>query len=161
MRGGALPPALLASSLALALAVSPAGGRWRCVVLFALTAASISMMPLPISWREEVFGACWVSVIGTVATVHTPAVLKASLPSWLSLNAGLWAGGVIAIAGSRLDVFNAVPCILLVGPAGWLVHRYGSMPAKVAASWLIAIAILCAALPYLRVTPGYLPDHLE
>jgi len=28
-------------------------------------------------------------------------------------------------------------------------------------SWLIAIAVLAAALPYLPVTPGYLPDHLE
>ena len=32
---------------------------------------------------------------------------------------------------------------------------------KVVVSWLVAVALLNAALRLLPVTPGYLPDHVE
>jgi hypothetical protein len=41
-----------------------------------------------------------------------------------------------------------------------VAHR-ASIAVKVASSWLIAIALLAAVLPFLSVTPGYMPDHLE
>jgi hypothetical protein len=56
---------------------------------------------------------------------------------------------------------KALPCVLIFLPASWVAGRYGSIPVKVVSSWVIAVAVLAAALQLLPVTPGYLPDHLE
>ena len=161
MREGALSAALIASALALALAVAPGRGRWRFAVLFAVTTAGAAIVPWPAPWRDAVFAANWVAVAVAAVTVHTPSRLGRAALIGLAIYAGVCAGAVIAIAGSRLDLIRSLPCVLLSGPAAWLTRRSGPIPARVAASWLIAIAVLCAALPHLRVTPGYLPDHLD
>jgi hypothetical protein len=79
----------------------------------------------------------------------------------LSTHAGLWAGAVVGLTGSSPDLLKALPAALIVAPAAWLVSRRASIAVKVASSWLIAIAMLAAPLPFLAVTPGFLPDHLE
>jgi hypothetical protein len=79
----------------------------------------------------------------------------------LSLNAGVWASAVVYLSGSRLDLLKALPCVLILFPASWIVGRRASIPVKVVSSWIIAVAALAAALQLLPVTPGYLPDHLE
>jgi hypothetical protein len=40
-------------------------------------------------------------------------------------------------------------------------RRACALAVKVVVSWLVAIALLNAALHFLPVTPGYLPDHVE
>ena len=78
----------------------------------------------------------------------------------LAVNTGFWAGAVTAIAGSDRDLLRALPVALLAFPAGWLVAHRGALAIKVLASWLIAVAILVAALPMVP-TPGYVQDHME
>jgi hypothetical protein len=78
-----------------------------------------------------------------------------------SLNAGFWAGAVIALSGSRLDLLKALPCVLVLLPAASGLRLRATIAAKTVASWLIAMAVLAAALQFLPVTPGYLPDHLD
>ncbi len=99
--------------------------------------------------------------MATAAAVHIPAGPSRLLAIALAVNAGIWSGAVIAVAGSPLDLVKAAPCVLLAAPAGWLVRRRASIAVKVASSWLIAIAALAALLPFLPVTPGYLPDHMD
>jgi hypothetical protein len=41
------------------------------------------------------------------------------------------------------------------------VNRRVCVVLAVLASWLIAVTVLVATLPFLPVTPGYAPDHLE
>lgn len=41
------------------------------------------------------------------------------------------------------------------------MRRGLTLAVKVVVSWLIAVALLNAALRLLPVTPGYLPDHVE
>jgi hypothetical protein len=79
----------------------------------------------------------------------------------LSLNAGLWAGMVSSDSVSRLHSLSALACVLIWIPASVLVARCGTVPVKVASSWIIAIALMAATLQLLPVTPGYLPDHME
>ncbi|MBC7506267.1 MAG: hypothetical protein H7267_11170 [Sandarakinorhabdus sp.] len=78
----------------------------------------------------------------------------------LAANTGLWAGAVTAIAGTPQDLARALPVALLAWPAGWLVTHRAGIAVKVLASWLIAVAILVAALPIVP-TPGYMQDHME
>jgi len=161
LRGGALPPALLCAALGLALAFAPRRAWGPSLVVLAGTATSVAVAPVPPSWLEAIFLGCWMSVAASAATVHLRNALS---PRWafaLSLNAGFWSGAVVAIAGSRLDLLKALPCVLVLLPAAWIVGRRAPIVVKVVSSWLIAVAVLAATLQFLPVTPGYMPDHLD
>lgn len=161
MRGGALPAALLLAALGLALAGSPRRvWLWSILVLDA-TLTILPGSPLPRRWTDAAFLGCWASTAATAAAVHLPRELDVGRGVLLSLNAGIWAGAVLGLAGGGLDVLKAMPAVLVVLPASALAARRASVAVKVGASWLIAIAMLCAVLPFLAVTPGYQPDHLE
>jgi hypothetical protein len=161
MRGGILPPALLFSALGLALTfASRIDWAPSLLALIAGLGAS-SYLPLPQRWLEGAFFGCWISVIMTAASVHLRRGLHPRAAVALSLNAGFWGGAVASLSGSRADLLNALPCVLLLLPASWLATRHSSLPVKVASSWVIVVAALAAALQMLPVTPGYLPDHME
>ena len=161
MRGGALPATLLLAALGLAL------GRasWRAwvgsVIALGGTVAVLSQIKFAHSSIEIAFLGCWASTAATAASVYLPRSPGMLAGVVLSLNAGLWVSAVVALAGAPLDLNAAFPAVLLAVPAGWLTRRRASIAVKVACSWLIAIAMLVAALPFLSTTPGYLPDHLE
>jgi hypothetical protein len=145
------------------LALSFASRRIVAPSLCALvtTAVAITFAPLRHGGLEGVFAGCWISVSATSASVHLPR----GLASWgaiaLSLNAGVWAGWVIHVTGSSHDLLRAMPCVLIVLPAAWMIERRASIVVKVIASWLIAVSILAMTLQLLPVTPGYLPDHMD
>jgi hypothetical protein len=161
MRGGVVPPALLFLALGLALAFS-ARRAWALSLLALLAALTAgAFVHVPQAWLEGVFFSCWVSVIVTAASVHLGRGLKVWTAVALSLNAAIWACAVVSLSGSKLDLLKALPCVLILLPAAWVVRRYASIPVKVVSSWVIAVAILAATLQWLPVTPGYLPDHLE
>lgn len=160
MRGGFWPPALLCAALAFALAFVPVRLRLFALAILFVVAAGFSQLRLPTGWQEAVFAGCWLSVILAALAVHrknTGAPLPILL---LAANTGVWAGVVTASAGSNRDLFQALPIALLAFPASWLVAHRGALAIKVLASWLIAVAILVAALPVVP-TPGYVKDHME
>ena len=161
MRGGALPATLLLAALGLALGRAP----WRTWVysLIALggAVAVLSQIKFARDWIEIAFLGCWASTAASAATVYLPRSPSPLVAVFLSLNAGVWVSAVVALAGTPLDLIAVFPAVLLAAPAAWLTRRRASIAVKVACSWLIAIAMLVAALPFLSTTPGYLPDHLE
>lgn len=160
MRGGALPPALVCAALAFALAFAPARARVAAIVALVVVAALASLASQAVAWREAVFLGCWASVVIAAAAVHLPGGVGPRLALALGLNSGLWAGLVIAVAGSRLDLVKALPVVLLCLPGAWLVGTGRKIVLKVVASWLIAVSVLAASLP-LVPTPGYQADHME
>jgi len=161
MRGGATPPALLFTALGLALAFAPRRIWGPSLLALCATLGTLSFLPLPQVWREGVFFGCWMSVIATAASVHLVRGIRPGAALALSLNAGVWAGAVVRLSGSRLDLVKALPCVLILWPASWVVGRHATVAVKVVSSWVIAVAVLAATLQLLPVTPGYLPDHLE
>ena len=161
MRGGILPPALLFLALGLALAFTPRRALGPSLLALLATLVAGAFVRLPQTWQEGVFFGCWASVAVTAASVHLGRGLQAPAAIALSINAAVWAGAVVALSGSRLDLLKALPCALIFLPARWGVRKYTSIPVKVVSSWVIAVAILAATLQLLPVTPGYLPDHLE
>jgi hypothetical protein len=160
MRGGALPPALLAAALALALSFAPRRAAAQALVLLAAGALATVATPIPAGARDGVFLGAWLSIAATALSVHLPNGLPRTPALALSLNAGLWCGALVSAAGQPVDLLKAAPCTLLLVPAAALAGR-APVAVKVAASWLVAVAVLCAALQFLPVTPGYLPDHLD
>ena len=161
MRGGALPPAILFATLGLALATARPRVQAAGLVTLGVTLAALWRVELPAAWLEPAFLGCWVSAAITAAAVHLRPALGRTWALVLSVNAALWASGVVALSGHRTDVLRALPAVLVLLPASWLIARRASIAVKVSSSWLMAIAILAAVLPFLPVTPGYLPDHLE
>lgn len=160
MRGGALPPALLFAALAFALAFAPRRAVLPAFAAAALAAIAAAFVAFPHHWTGALFAGCWISVIVASALVHLPR----GLPGWVAVavavNAGLWAGATIAVAGAPVDLVRALPVLLLALPSRWLIAHRAGVAVKVAASWLIAVAILAATLPIVP-TPGYVADHME
>ena len=161
MRGGALPPSLLCAAFGLALAFAPRRCFAASLALLVAAALAASFATLPAEWDDAVFFGCWLSVIAAAVSVHLPGGPGPRLALALAVNCGTWTGVVIAIAGARIDLAIALPCALLCLPGGWLVVRGRGIVIKVAASWLIAVAILAAALQFAPTTPGYKPDHMD
>lgn len=161
MRGGALPPALLASALGFALAFVPRKAMAPGVLVFAGVAGAVSLVKTNPTWVDPIFYGCWISVVLTALAVHLPK--PPSLPAVMALaaNAGLWAGAVISAAGAPPDLLKSLPFVLICLPASWLIARRLGIAVKVVASWLIAVSVLAAALPTLTPTPGYVGDHME
>ena len=160
MRAGVVPAGLLFVALGLALAFAPRSARAASLLALVATLGVFSFVPAPQAWLEGVFLGCWIAVIATAASVHLRGFsLFAALV--LSVDAGIWASAVISLSGSRLDLLKALPCLLIILPAAWVVRRYDSVPVKVVSSWVIAVAVLAITLQLLPVTPGYLPDHME
>jgi hypothetical protein len=161
MRGGIAPPALLFLALGLALAFTPRRALGPSLLALLATLVAGAFVRVPQTWLEGVFFGCWASVIVTAASVHLGRGLRARTAVALSINAAVWASAVVSLSGTRPDLLKALPCLVIFLPARWAVGKYASVPVKVVSSWVIAIAILAAALQILPVTPGYLPDHLE
>lgn len=78
----------------------------------------------------------------------------------MSVNAGLWCGLLVALGGSPSVLLEVAPWVLLCLPGAWLVKTGKGVAIKVVSSWLIAIAVLAAALSTVPL-PGYMPDHME
>lgn len=161
MRGGALPPALLAAALGFALAFAPRRILAPAIAVFAVAFIGVALTKVPQPWTDAVFYACWASVIVTALSVHLPKGLPSPAALALAVNAGLWAGAVVSTTGTPLDITKSLPWVLLCLPARWLAARRLSVAIKVVSSWLAAVAILAAALPTTTPTPGYAPDHME
>lgn len=161
MRGGALPPSLVCAAFGVALGFAPRRGWAASLLVLTGTATMLAMAPVPREWLEAVFLGCWTSVAASAAMVYLPRGLSSRGALALSFNAGFWSGAEIALAGSRLDLSKALLCALMPLPVALTVGRRVPIVLKVVSSWLIAVAFLAAALQFLPVTPGYLPDHLD
>jgi len=161
MRGGIVPPALLCAALGLALAFTPRNAWAPSVLTLLSTLAALTFIPVPGAWLEGAFLGCWISVIATAGSLQLFPKITCLAALILSINAGTWASVVTHLSGSRLDLVEALPWVLILWPASWVASHFGSIPIKVVSSWLIAVAALSITLQLLPVTPGYLPDHME
>jgi len=161
MRGGIVPPALLCAALGLALAFAPRNAWAPSVLTLLFTIAALTFIPVPGAWLEGAFLGCWISVIATAGSLQLFPKITCLAALILSINAGAWASVVTRLSGSRLDLVEALPWVLILWPASRVASHFGSIPIKVVSSWLIAVAALSITLQLLPVTPGYLPDHME
>lgn len=160
MRGGVLPPAILFAALAFALAFAPRRVLLPALGLAVAFAVAIALVSVPKTWTEAIFAGCWISVALTAVLVHLPRGIPTPVALVAAANAGLWAGATVGVTGTIGDLAKAVPVLLIALPATWLTAHRGGIAVKVAASWLIAVAILGGTLPIVP-TPGYAADHMQ
>ena len=160
MRGGTLPATLIFAALGLALAFAPPRTRAPALVLAAGAAFAGLAAATDPSFAELVYLYCWICIVAASASVHW----RGGVPGWmaavLAAACGAGAGMVLALTGRTVNLPLALAGALVIVPASWLVAAGKGIAVKVGSSWLIAIALLAAALP-LTPTPGYEPDHME
>lgn len=126
-----LPPALLFAALVLMLAFASRRSALSGIGVAAIAAIAVANLPVPKPWTETVFVGCWFSVVVIAVLVHLkrgPGI-AAAVP--LALNAGAWAGGTFAVAGSGANLTKALQALLLVLPGRWLVAHRGGIAVKV------------------------------
>jgi len=160
MRGGALPPALLMAALAVALSFAPRRQALIAIALCLGLSALLCTVSVPSAWTEAIFLGGWLSIVLTAALVHWPQGIGGRLALVAGVNAGVWSGLLIGLAGRPLDLVFAAPGLLIILPGAWMVSQGKAIILKVAASWLMTIAVLAAVLPLIP-TPGYTPDHMN
>lgn len=161
MRGAVLPAALLLATLALLLAFQPRRIALALVLLATAVALAGQALYVPLDWTELVFAGCWASLFATAIGIYLPRPAPLPVAMLLTVNAGLWAGLVIAAEGQPFDIVRAIPALLLLVPASLIVHRGYAIALRVVTSWLVAVALLAVVLPHVVTHPGYVPDHME
>ncbi len=160
MRGAILPDALLAAAFGFAISFSKPGVQVRTAPVLIVVALGVAMLPIAGVNDDLAFTGCWLSVLATAALVHLKGGVGPILATIVAVNDGVWAGLVTHVSHGAIALAFALPAVLTVVPGRLLVRRGWGIGVKVAASWLIAIAFLEAAL-VLVPTPGYKPDHMD
>ena len=160
--GGPVAAGLLLAVVAFALAFAGrriASGGIVAGVAACLATILLVRVPAP-SW---VFAGCWASLIATALSVYFPQALQRW--PWLALplaaNGGVWAPLVVATQAAATDVLPILATLALIIPASLCVARGWALAVRVVTSWLLAVALLVGAIPYLVVHPGYVADHRE
>lgn len=160
MRNAALPAALVAASLGLALA----SASWRTLVMsvavFVAAGTAFALLP---TWAPEdiAFFACFAIVLlcGVAVVRSEPIVSHRHVV--LAAASGVSTGTAIATSGMPRDLIMTALPVLLAFPAHLVVELRKGIVLKVFASWLAAVSILAATLIVAPITPGYAPDHIE
>ncbi len=160
MRTAALPDALLAASLGLAMSYATPKIARQAVAITAAVSVVLAILPIANLSDDLAFTGCWVGILLSSASVHLPKGPGPWLSRALALNAGVWGGLVTHVQGGALSVILALPLLLLFIPGQMVVARKWGIAIKVGCSWLIAIAALEIGLN-LVPTPGYKPDHMD
>jgi hypothetical protein len=156
---GVLPASLLCAAAALVLARGSIPHIAAGVVVVALGALAGTNWPDGTEPTSPARLFAWMSL----ASLAACAALGRGRPGarvrlLLALNGGIWAG---ASTGPGLHLAAALAWLGLVAPAYVLVRTRAEVAGRVAASWLLTIGVLNAAIPLTTPTPGYARDHME
>jgi hypothetical protein len=157
MSAGLLPASLLCAACGLALARAPRDVAIPSLLALAAAAIAATGFAAP-AWQKSTALAGWIVTAATAAIVHRCSRLSLSAAIALAALAGACCG---AMTGMRLALLPALLCAPAALFAARMSARRVPFVLDIAASWLIAVALLAVVLALLPVTPGNLPDHLE
>jgi len=159
MMDPSLPVAILYAALALMLGFVPR----KTAAASLLVAGSLTFAVSQIDWSAAIatpaITGCWVGVLVLAVWIYWPKRLGNSLAIALAAAAGIIAGIVVGSAATPFNPYPLVAAVLLVVPASVAVERGYAIAPRVVASWLVAVSLLAALLPFVVSHPGYVPDH--
>lgn len=159
MRDSLLPAALLVMALALSLSLTGRRTARESTALLLAAALLTALMP-PILSENIVFISAGLSTILAAGGVYLRQLRQPWPIRLIAVNSGLWAGTLLSLAPLEPGSLLILTLGLFYLPGRFIRRRWGTIAFKIAASWLIAIALLSLGLN-LVPTPGYVPDHME
>lgn len=160
MNGGILPSLLMCGAIGLLLSFATRRVALVSVAAMVTAAALFAFLSLPAGLTTAIFIAFWSTIIVAAGLTYFPSAMVQRLAIPLAVLAGAGVGAMVSISGRKSDLLLALPVSLLVVPGQWMAARGYGLGVKIAASWMIAIALLSIFVS-LTPTPGYRPDHME
>jgi hypothetical protein len=154
-----VPATMVFAALGLMLSFVPRKTAAVGIILAAVLAVAASQAPLGATANDAAIMACWAVLAVLAARTYRPS--RAARPSNLAISAaaGLVSGTAIAASATPSTLWQPMLAVLVVIPATIVVERGYAVAPRVVASWLVAVALLAALLPYVVVHPGYVADH--
>lgn len=156
-----LPVAILGAALAIMLGFVSRRLAALGVGLAGCVALAAAKITLNANAATATVTACWVGVLFLAVFVYLPRHLSNAVALCLSGAAGLVGGIAIATTAAGYDAYPLVLAALLVIPTSIAVARGFAIAPRVVMSWLVAVSVLGALLPYVVAHPGYVPDHRD
>ena len=161
MMDTSLPVAILVAALALMLGFTSRSTAARGVTIAVSAALANSWIKIPLTFSTALVTICCLGTIVFVLFIYWPGRLSRTIALVFSAIAGVITGlgtGLMLLPQSLFPVMAAGALVL---PSLLLVERGYAIAIRVVASWLVAIAVLAALLPYLVVHPGYVQEHRQ
>lgn len=154
----------LSALLFAAVGITSAHAPWKTAILTAagVIAAALLTSFLPpdaLSAKLIMIGA-GLSIVPAILLVYFPRLLSPTPLFLIAIHCGAWAGALLSMSGQQQAMLVAAPLLAVSLPARWLIQRRWQIGLKVAASWMLAIALLAVTLNTISM-PSYQLDHME
>ncbi len=154
----ALPAAMVVASFALLVGFAPpakAALALAAMAGLAIIVWGVGFAPLA---ADGAILLCWGAVVALGVAHYRPTSVIDHV-----LAIGLVAGAIVGIALATMPrgpaaMLSLLPAVIAVPSALAVRHGLAVAP-RVVASWLLAVALLAALIPYAVTHPGYVPDH--
>lgn len=159
MTDSALPAAMVFAALGLMLSFAARTTAALSIALAVLMAFAANAVAPDTIVHHAATIACWGVILIMAVLTFWPRQWPALVTISVSVAAGFVAGAFVATAATPPKLWQAMLVILVALPATLAVERGYPMFPRVVMSWLLAVAMLAALLPYVVSHPGYIPDH--
>jgi hypothetical protein len=128
------------------------------VLLAGGLAVLFSFVAIPVGGEAAIIACCLTTMIVSLA-VYWPRMLPPSAVIFAALVTGITAGLALGAAAPPSSAYPAIIGLTTALPASIADRNKFGIASRVVASWLVAVAVLAAVLPYVIAHPGYIPDH--
>ena len=156
-----LPSTLVMATLGIMLGFANARDRWTGVVIAVSIYIASAFVP---TWRVGsvvVITACWVTIAAISVFVYLPRLQTHALVYTASAVAGLAAGIAQMPNGGGLGHVLPALGMLSIAPTLIAIRAGLAIAPRVVTSWILAVSLLAAILPFAVSHPGYVADHRE
>jgi hypothetical protein len=154
-----VPAAMVFASLGLMLAYVPRRLAAACIALAVVLALATSQLQFGESAKDAAIMLCCAVVSVLAIRTYWPSPLAQLNYLAIAAMAGVASGTAFAASIPSSTLWQPLLASLTIVPARLVVERGYPVPPRVVASWLVAVAILAALLPYIVEHPGYVADH--
>ena len=161
MISGVLPGVLVMATLGMMLGFSTAPDRWAGLALaLAVSVAGAFVPSLRVAPAIAITG-CWITVAAISVFIYLPRLQTRALVCALSALAALVSQLAQAPGGSGFT--HALPMLglLSIAPTLFAIRTGFAIAPRVITSWILAVSLLAAILPFAVPHPGYVADHRE
>jgi hypothetical protein len=154
-----VPAAMVFAALGLMLAFVPRRMAAGCLALVIVLASVASLSRIGASANDGAIMLCWGAVAVLAARTYWPKPSARRTNLAIAAIAGVISGIAIAASATPSSLWQPLLASLVIIPATVAVERGYAVAPRVVASWLVAVALLAALLPYVVAHPGYIADH--
>ena len=154
-----VPAAMVFAALGLMLAFVPRKTAAIGLALAIVLASVASLSRVGVAANDVAIMACWGAVLVLAGLTYWPDPAAQLTNIAIAAIAGIVSGIAIVASATPSSFLQPVLASLLIIPATVAVKRGYAVAPRVVASWLVAVAVLAALLPYVVAHPGYVADH--